>query len=222
MPPKHKHVYGVPNADGVSRCIHCNAKKPKKGVSGHPKGGRAEREVATIVQEWWRRLETKAEFVRTPQSGGWGKARGRKVAAHFNACGDLMTTGLRFPFCVEVKWRESWSYDNLTRGKPTPPWEWWRQCIAAAEEQEGVPMLWMRKDRIRSTRESFPWLVWVPADYARKRRLSEPDIMWDPQELRDNNVDAGAVHPVAYFFDRFTAMAPQRMATDAHRRPVQL
>ena len=208
MASKHKHTWD----EETGRCSACNRKKPKRGVAGHPKGGRAEREVALIVQDWWQRFETAAEFVRTPQSGGWGKARGKTVAAHFNACGDLMTTGARFPFCIEVKWREAWSYDNLTEGKPTPPWEWWRQCVSAASEQEGVPMMWMRKNHVRLTRESFPWLVWVPHQYARDRRLSEPDIVWDPQELRDNNVDFGAVLPVAYFFDRFIAMAPQRMA----------
>ncbi len=216
MASKHKHVYGVPaglGGDGVSRCIECKAKKPVKGVSGHPKGGRAEREVAGIVQDWWQRYETAAEFVRTPLSGGWGKARGTKVAAHFNACGDLMTTGARFPFCVEVKWRESWSYDNLTNCKPTPPWEWWRQCLGAATKQEAVPMMWMRKNHIRRTRDSFPWLVWVPLVYGVEKRLSEPDIVWSEQELRDNNVDCGGVLPVAYFYDRFIAMAPQRMAT---------
>lgn len=209
MAPKHKHIW----KDG--RCEDCGHKQPVKGVSGHPKGGRAEREVAGIVQAWWQRFEGIAEFVRTPQSGGWGKSRGKKVAAHFNACGDLMTTGARFPFCIEVKWRESWSYDNLTKSKPTPPWEWWRQCVDAAEEQKGVPMMWMRKNHIRRTRDSFPWLVWIPDTYAREKRLSEPDIVWQVEDLQDNNVDFGVVLPVVYFFDRFITMAPQRMANDA-------
>lgn len=206
MAPKHRHKW----KDG--RCKDCGHKQPVKGVNGHAKGGVAERAVAAIIQDWWQRFEYTAEFVRTPQSGGWGKARGTKVAAHFNACGDLMTTGARFPFCVEVKWRENWSYDNVVNGKPTPPWGWWRQTLDAAREQQGVPMLWMRKNRIRSTREAFPWLVWVPMTYAIKTRLSAPDIQWAPSQLQRNGVDFGEVLPAAYFFDRFIAMAPQRMA----------
>lgn len=182
-------------------------------VNGHAKGGRAEREVAGIVQAWWQRYETTAEFVRTPQSGGWGKARGTKVAAHFNACGDIMTTGKRFPFCVEVKWREAWSVDNVLNGKPTPPWAWWRQAIDAANEQSGVPMLWIRKNRIRSSREQFPWIVWVPRTYYEETRLSTPDIQWSKALLEANGVDYGGILPVAYFYDRFTQMDPQRMST---------
>ena len=185
----------------------------RKGVNGHVKGGRAEREVAAIMQSWWQRYETTAEFCRTPLSGGWGKARGTKVAEHFNACGDIMTTGSRFPFCVEAKWREAWSYDNLTNGKPTAPWGWWRQCLDAATTQGNVPMMWMRRNRIRASRESFPWIVWVPLSFVIERRLSEPDIQWSSEQLHSNRVDFGEVLPAAYFYDRFLQMAPQRMAT---------
>ena len=205
--PKHRHTW----VDG--RCSECNHKQPRKGVNGHAKGGSAEREVGSIIQLWWQRFESTAEFCRTPLSGGWGKSRGTKVAEHFNACGDLMTTGARFPFCVEAKWRESWSYDNLVQGKPTAPWGWWRQCLKAANTQHNVPMMWMRKNRIRASRESFPWIVWVPLAFVIERRLSEPDIQWSAEQLVNNGVDFGEVLPAAYFYDRFTKMDPQRMAT---------
>lgn len=178
--------------------------------NGHRKGARGEREVAGILQEWWRRRETASEFIRTPQSGGWRKDTG--VRAHFKACGDVMTTAENFPFCVEVKWRENWGVDNVLQGKPSPPWGWWRQCIEAADEQDGVPMMWMRRNRLR-TNEAFPWLVWVPLRYVQQMRLSEPDIQWATGLLEHNGVDFGGVLPVAYLYDRFLDMAPQRMKT---------
>lgn len=182
------------------------------GVNGHAKGGRGEREVAHIIEPWWRKLEPSTEFVRTPQSGGWGKHQGHKVAAHFAACGDVMTTAAQFPFCVEVKWRERWSIDNLLDSKPTPPWEWWRQCIASAVEQaNSVPMLWLRKNRLRGSRDAFPWLVWVPLDFVTDRTLSTPDILWAAPQLEHNGIDFGGVLPAAYTYTHFLRMAPQRM-----------
>ncbi len=181
-------------------------------VDGHRKGGKAEREVAKHLKDWWKRLEPTVEFVRTPQSGGWGKAQGLNIASHFNACGDLMTTSKRFPFCVESKWREQWSPDNVINGMPTPPWEWWRQSVDAAKDQSAVPMMWCRKNFRRGTRRSFPWLVWVPHAYAQRQCLSRPDIRWSADKLKHNEVDFVGVLPVVYFYDRFIEMAPHRMA----------
>jgi len=183
----------------------------------HRKGNVGEREVAHIVQPWWRKLESSADFIRTPLSGGWGKHQGTAIAAHFKACGDLMTSAAQFPFCVEVKWREQWSVDNLLNGKPTPPWEWWRQCIEAANSQDSVPMMWMRKNRMRGSRAAFPWLVWLPADYVAKQRLSTPDIQWSSTLLAGNGVDFGGVLPVVYDYNFFLRMAPHRMRVKATR-----
>lgn len=180
----------------------------RKGIDGNAKGGRAERAVAGILQAWWRRRETTADFVRTPKSGGWRKDTTARV--HFKACGDVMTTADNFPFCVEVKWRENWGVDNLLHGKPTPPWSWWIQCVEAADEQGSVPMMWMKRNKLRIG-EEFPWLVWLPLGYVEQCRLSEPDIQWASGLLEHNGVDFGGVLPVAYIYDRFLEMAPQRM-----------
>jgi len=176
------------------------------------KGSRGEREVAHIIQEWWRKLERTAEFIRTPLSGGWQP--NKKAAAHFKANGDLMTTAAFFPFCVEVKWREQWSVDNFLDGKPTAPWAWWVQtCTAAAKQDGDVPMMWMRKNRIPGTAKSFPWLVLVPVEFVVAHTMSQPDVRWSAELLRANRVDFGTVLPVAYDFNRFIEMAPQRMRT---------
>lgn len=188
------------------------AQARKKRVDGNAKGGRAEREVAAYLQQWWRRFESSAEFARTPKSGGWRKDL--NIAAHFKACGDIMTTAKRFPFCVESKWHERWSIDRVIDGKTGPHWDWWAQAVAAAaKQQDSVPMMWIRRARVRRTRESFPWLVWLPAWYVDDQRLSEPDVSWTVQLLRENGVDFSATLPVVYRYERFLKMAPKRMAT---------
>ncbi len=189
-------------------CVKCEMPKP---FNSNDKGGKAEREVARIIEPWWQRYESTAEFVKTPRSGGWGKSRGRAVAVGKEACGDICTNSDLFPFCVEVKWRENWSEQNVLDGKPTPPWGWWVQCIEAANEQGGVPLMWMRKNHVRGTRNSFPWLVWVPLDYVNETRLSTPDIQWSSATLEDYGVDYGGVLPVAYVYTRFIEMAARRM-----------
>lgn len=180
------------------------------GTLGHHKGSRGERGVANLIAHWWHRYEPTARFMRTPQSGGW-QYGDRQVAAHFNACGDLMTTSAQFPFCVEVKWREKWSVDRLLDGRSGPYWDWWQQTIEAAKQQNGVPMMWMRRNRIRGSHKAFPWLVWVPEQYVKDKVLSEPDIEWPISVLLENMIEYGNVLPVVYDFNRFVEMAPHRM-----------
>lgn len=201
---KCKHEWGPKN-----RCKLCDYKR----VDGNSKGGKAERAVAKIIEPWWRTLEPTATFGKTPQSGGWGKGRRRAIAVDKEACGDLVTNSKRFPFCVEVKWREAWSPKNFFDGKPTAPWAWWRQCIDAAEEQDGVPMMWIKRNWIQAPgpRRSFPWLVVIPHTFYIEQRLSAPDIQWASSLLDGNGIDYGDVHPVAYVYSRFIEMGARRM-----------
>lgn len=119
------------------------------------KGNVAEREVAALMQFWWRHLEPGTQFVRTPLSGGWG---GPAVRAGFRASGDLMTTAARFPFAVEVKRREAFDMGNVLKGRPSPVWGWWLQAQGQAEEMSCEPMLWFRKSR-------DPWRVLLRAEF---------------------------------------------------------
>lgn len=183
------------------------------GKGQREKGSRAERDVANILQEWWRKLDPKAAFSRTPLSGGWGKTTDRAIAVDKKACGDLVTNSKRFPFVVEVKWREQWSPANVMAGRRTPPWDWWVQSVEAAREQDGVPMMWIRRNTIPGTRQKFPWLVWVPRTFYVDHHLDRPDIEWESTVLETNGVDYAGVLPVAYVFDHFIEMAPRRMAS---------
>jgi hypothetical protein len=187
----------------------------KRVVNGRAKGSRGELMVANIIANWWHRYEPAARFIRTPLSGGWQHGD-RKVAAHFKACGDLMSTTTSFPFCVEVKWREQWSINSFLDGKLGSHWEWWRQTVAAAKHQDGVPMMWLRKNRVKGSAAStaFPWLVVLPLDYVQQKDLSAPDVAWSEHQLLQAMVDYANVLPVAYIFTRFIEMAPQRMKRD--------
>ena len=113
------------------------------------KGKIAEREVAALLERWWRLLEPDCRFVRTPQSGGW---HGADVRAEFRAAGDIMTTAARFPWCIEVKRREGWAWTPLLAGKASPIWKWWEQTCRDATVVSLLPMLWFRHNR-------EPWTI---------------------------------------------------------------
>lgn len=128
------------------------------------KGNKAEREVARLLQEWWRPFEPLTVFMRTPMSGGWP---GAKASPTFRARGDV-TVGKaeadapdsRFPFTVEVKRQEGWSERNLECGWRSPVWAWWRQAQDEAADDGVEPMLWFRKSPPRPGVER-QWLVLV-------------------------------------------------------------
>lgn len=122
-------------------------------VQGRPKGVRAEREVAALLAEWWSAVEPEVQFVRTPLSGGWSNPT---VRGGFRASGDIMTTSQTFPFVVEVKRREGFTWDTFLKGRASPVWGWWEQTVRAAGEQDGVPMLWLRHN-------GEPWRIAMPA-----------------------------------------------------------
>lgn len=118
------------------------------------KGAKAERDVAAFLTTWWSAIEPETKFVKTPLSGGWSTPTMR---AGFHASGDIMTTSPTFPFAVEVKRREAFSWDTFLKGRKSPVWGWWEQTCRAAAEQDGVPMLWLRHNQ-------EPWRVVLPCD----------------------------------------------------------
>jgi hypothetical protein len=154
-------------------------------TNGRAKGSVAEREVAALIQEWWRRLEPDAVFVRTPLSGGWG---GPTVRKEFQAAGDLMSTSREFPFAVEVKRREGWKLDRVIAGKKSPVWGWWRQCQKAAVEMGKIPQMWMRQNR-------GLWLVMMPEPTA---EWMKPVFRWDRTYPFFPGVDIGAIKPALW------------------------
>ena len=171
-------------------------------MNSRAKGAVAEREVAAILQTWWRQIEPECLFVRAPASGGW---QGPKAREAFNAAGDLMSTAQRWPFCVEVKRRENWSMRNLAAGMPSPVWSWWRQAQKAATEVHKVPLLVFRKSR-------EPWRVIVPERVLMRvrnhwplQRLMDHDTGWAPVDLL--RVKVGQ-HPAMTSLERLLLVQP--------------
>lgn len=173
-----------------------------------------ERDVAAFCQSWWRAVEPKCVFCRTPRSGGWQHAK----APVFNAYGDVMAdkeTKL-WPFVVEVKRRKKWTWKELINGRPSPVWEWWREVQRDAFRLTGdrEPMLWVRPDKRVDNRKP-PWLVLVRKELIEQvmSRSSGavvwPDVVWQPRVLRQLNVGAPAV---AYLGGRWLSQNPSLFA----------
>lgn len=120
------------------------------GKRSKQKGARGELQAVAFLQEWWRRLEPEARFVRTPRSGGWGVHAG----AGFKARGDVMfdpSTCRLFPFSVEVKWRKvitQAAIEHFFVGQASPIHGYWVQCCDAATSDGLEPLLLFRGDRM--------------------------------------------------------------------------
>jgi len=116
------------------------------------------------------------------------------VRKEFQAAGDLMATSREFPFCIEVKRREGWTWGNLSKGRRSPVWGWWRQCQKAAAEMGKVPLMFFRKSR-------EPWTIMMPAETA---RWLTPWFRWDTL----GSVDYGREMPALWRLEAFLASEP--------------
>jgi hypothetical protein len=110
----------------------------KKGINSRQKGARGEREVCKVFAEWWG-----AEFSRTPLSGGWATAKTRDSV---NAAGDLVCSDTRFPFTVECKFVEGWSFEQLLTAPKCNFYKWWDQAVGETPEGK-MPLLVFTKSR---------------------------------------------------------------------------
>ena len=99
-------------------------------INSRDKGNRFERVVAKALTEWWG-----AEFCRTPLSGGWSS----------KAPGDIITPD-DFPFGIEAKHRESWSWDAWLSGATKNLEDWMEQAAKGCKLGQ-APMLLVTKNR---------------------------------------------------------------------------
>ncbi len=175
-------------------------------TQGRPKGSKAEIEIAKLLEPWWSTFEpfdangNPIRFVRTPLSGGWGS---KDTRAGFKTSGDLMSTAVKFPFVVEVKRREGWSWKPFLNGKKSPVWAWWLQACKAAAEQDGCPLLVFRKNR-EPWHAILPVMAYVraPGPGGVKGRCKA----WYPDELEGR---AGVHIPAMISMDYFLAHEPK-------------
>lgn len=119
------------------------------------KGARAEREVCNMLEHWWARVNPDVKFSRTPGSGAWGTTHGPE----YQVSGDVVCTDPRFPFCVEVKHRETWNHGRFLGGQRTPALAWWAQAERQAYATGKRPMLVARKNR-------EPWYIAINLPFA--------------------------------------------------------
>lgn len=109
------------------------------------KGNNYELHICRRMSEWWfgksfdKVKGGELPFRRTPLSGGWDKREGSDV--------NLMQEGEEFPFSIECKNQEKWSWDSLFKGgEKNPIWGYWEQCEKAAKEKNKVPLLIFSKN----------------------------------------------------------------------------
>lgn len=102
------------------------------------KGQRGERKVAEIISDWWG-----ADFTRTPSSGGF---RTKEFREEWNAEGDLVTPDEDFPFSVECKWQEGWTFDEMLTAPRCKPWLWWEQTLDQTTVNK-MPLLIFKRNR---------------------------------------------------------------------------
>jgi hypothetical protein len=173
-------------------------------TDGRTKGKVAEREVVGIIQAWWRQLEPKSVFLRTPMSGGWQFGNARE---NFKTAADIMTDSQYFPFSVEVKRREGFAWKNFVSGKQSPVMNWWAQAREQARESKRVAMLWFRKSHM-------PWHILLPEAYCvqlwdKERNIGQPPKLTAPVwefAIWDNalcfQAETLLKHPPRYFLER--------------------
>jgi hypothetical protein len=172
------------------------------GKRSRAKGANGELEVAKLLEPWWRQCEDGCHFRRTPGSGGWG--RSSEVRAGFNASGDLSTDADLWPFCIEIKRREGWAWENVWLGKRSPVWGWWRQCQDAAKECGKLPMMFFRHNH-------EAWSVMLPDSHVALCGLANElaGQYWEPGDLA--RIDYGDHLPMCTTESALFALPPRTL-----------
>lgn len=172
-------------------------------VDSNRKGSEGELAVRDFITSWWADVEP-GLFARTPRSGG------SHYAGEFDMAGDLMTKAERFPFCVEVKNRESWSLNVFLEGRQSPVWAWWAQVCrdAAKTDPARIPMLWFKKRRM-------PWFVMLPRELMRGTDgMPAPDVAFADFIFLEH----GAKKSDVYLATRLLEIDPKKFARDRRAR----
>lgn len=131
------------------------AEKQKLGRRSRQKGKRNELELARIIA---------AHFGYSINPADAGKPEHylshcrRTARSHQNKTGDHFLSeelAAKFPFVIEAKARESWSFDAIMRGECAAISKWWEQAVA---QSYGVPN---RFPLLAFTKNRNPWYVAV-------------------------------------------------------------
>jgi hypothetical protein len=110
-----------------------------KAGGGSGKGKSFERKEAKFWGEWWQG----SPFRRVPLSGGWDKVTDGECLA----AGDLyIPPESDFPFCIECKKREGWSFEAILSLRCKAFWSWWEQTETEALRVGRLPLLVFSKN----------------------------------------------------------------------------
>lgn len=113
-------------------------------VNGYKKGGRAERTIYKKLGNFY--FDNPKTFSRLRQEGQNYRAGDIGVFLHENEDATMELIPL-FPFCIEVKYRESWSYKKLfTKWENSEWYSYWKQAKDQAARTNNYPMLIFKKN----------------------------------------------------------------------------
>lgn len=100
------------------------------GKRSRNKGAGYERKVAKLMTDWWG-----GQFSRVPASGGLNWGSDQRVA------GDIVPPPeSEFPFVIECKKQEGWTFDHIALDISAPR-EWWSQVVMDSRRVSRVPLL---------------------------------------------------------------------------------
>lgn len=120
-----------------------NENRVKAGRKSKRKGNNNERKLAEQFQTWWG--EEGVTFQRTPSSGGWATKKARE---EFKTSGDVITSAVNFPFCIEAKKQEGWSLESLMTDNCEKVWKWWQQTVDETPNNL-TPLLVFARNRVK-------------------------------------------------------------------------
>jgi hypothetical protein len=107
----------------------------KKRINSKAKGNEFELKTAKVLSKWWGE-----DFHRTPQSGGLHWKKDNRIS------GDIVTPpDSVFPFNIECKKREEWTFEQLLKGTGDLE-KYWKQCLDDADSTDMKPMLIFSKN----------------------------------------------------------------------------
>lgn len=107
----------------------------KKRINSRNKGAEYERKIAKVLGLWW-----DEDFNRTPMSGGLQWKEDNRVT------GDIVTPpDSVFPFVIECKKREEWTFEQLLKGTGEIE-SWWEQVTRDCDKVSLRPFLIFSKN----------------------------------------------------------------------------
>lgn len=109
----------------------------RKGVNGRDKGKRLEYEVRNAMSAWWG-----IDFMRTPGIGAFGTIMGQH-----DLVGDVYCTDPKFPYSIECKNVESWTFESLLKDSKPAIIEFWLQTCRQSYKAGKKPLLCISKAR---------------------------------------------------------------------------